>query len=305
MSTLYSAITRELEEVSKVLERQWREVDPLLSSVEECIIATGAGDSYAVAVGIEAIDPRVIAFDPLDLLLNSARLLRILENKCILLALSVGGRTRSVIALARNYRQRGGKVVAVTADSKSLLARESDFIASIVYGGLAAGIGALRHLSMIVAVARVLGLRKPVLEKNNYHIHAISLKQEPIYVGLCESFSSAVFTVLKLYEIYGWKARYEKLEQFLHAPIFTTNHIVFFQSSICNSIPRKFLDLVEKTGYKVESIPSFGSDGVSNLLGQSIAVLREIATKTRKDGVDKPFYKEHPKLNILTDIIYE
>ena len=300
---LYNAIVEELEMSAKVLEEQWDKTDPLLEDVERCIIAVGAGDSYAAAIGIEAVDPRVRVFDPLDLLYNQVYLSRFIENNCILIALSVGGRTRSVVALARNYRQRGGDVVAVTANLESPLAREASSTIRVIYGKLASGIGALRHLSMIVAAAKMLGYEKPLFN-DKLQVDS-NLRREAIYVGLCESFSTAVFTVLKLYEVYGWRTRYEKLEQLLHAPIFTTNYLVFFQSAICNSRSEELLETVRRAEYKVEVIPSLGSNGIDNLVGQGIVILKRIANKVKENGVNEPFYKRHPKLDILTDIIYE
>ncbi|ALL00321.1 hypothetical protein Pyrde_0271 [Pyrodictium delaneyi] len=298
--TLYGDPEWELSNAPEVLRRQLESTKPVLASTE-CIAAVGAGDSYAAAVALEACSRgRAWALDPLDAV-STGKLERLIRNGCTLVALSVGGRTRAVLEAARIYRSLGGIVVAVTG-SDTPLARLADGVIELTYTRLAAGIGALRHLVMLAALAASLGENPGPIETPNIDCNAL---WAGIHAGAGEAYSSALFAVLKLYEVYGRPARYERLEQLVHAPVYSTDSVTVYESSIAPAGRQKeVVDTLHAAGLRVYTVPCSGGCW-GTVLGQALAVLKCLQEAARRDGIAEPRYRSHPGLERLTRLIYE
>src|SRR5215471_11040088 len=85
-------------------------------------VFTGSGDSWAAAMFAMELDKNVVtALDPGDLSAS----LTVAENKQLVI-ISISGRTRVNIELARKAKQAGIETVALTADATSPLARACD-----------------------------------------------------------------------------------------------------------------------------------------------------------------------------------
>ncbi len=289
----------ELEQAPEMVALQSEVVEPLLAG-ESKVVATGAGDSYVVALAASALTS-ARAVDPLEAISHARRLVR---EGYTLLALSVGGRTRSVVEAARYWKSLGGRVVAVTADTRSPLARSGDAVVKLVYGSLAAGIGALRHLVMVAAVASLFGER--IARVQAPRTRCPDTMERLVYVGIVDSYSSAVFSALKSYEVFCSPSRYEHLEQLVHAPIYSVSQtpIIVYDSMLA---PRQLVERIIKTladvGYTVVRVEPAGP-GWLNPLGQQYWLLSCLASYVEERGVSRPCYREHPFLDELTRLIY-
>ena len=220
---------------------------------------------------------------------------------CILVALSVGGRTRSVVEAARVYHSVGGRVVAVTADPSSPLAVEADEVVTLLHGGTAGGIGAGRHLLAIAALAGILGAEKPRL------VEAPGCPPEfyvstALQAGYMESIASALYAALKAYEIYGRPVHWWSLEQLVHAPVYSSKGpILVYHASTSPDYAAEAVETLRRVGYTVWEVG--GADNpTSTILSQAVWILRCLA---REPGLpSEPAYRRHEGLEQLTKLIY-
>jgi len=301
LTRLAEELARELLEAPHLVAEQIEGTEPLLAD-SNCLIATGSGDSYAAAIAMESSSPAVTAVDPLEAAAGG-RLKRYVAEGCVLVALSVGGRTRSVVEAASLYRKLGGRVVAVTAGRSSPLAHVADEAVYMVYGGLAAGIGAVRHLVMLAAAGRLLGVdvwRPRPLGGGN----CVWLRSE-MHTGCLSGFSAALFTVLKLYEVYGSNVRAERLEQLVHAPIYSVDTVTLYAApGHCRNKTMEVYGVLRSVGYRVELVEAGANEGIAAAMEHAYRSLECLYEAVVRDGVAEPQYRRHRGLAELTRLIY-
>ncbi|KSW11548.1 hypothetical protein CF15_01545 [Pyrodictium occultum] len=296
---LAEALRRELAQAPRLVAEQASSTEPILAG-EECILAVGAGDSYAAALALEACSRgRARALDPFDAVTTGA-LEAAAGRGCLLLALSVGGRTRSVLEAVEAYRRLGGRVVAVTGPGTPL-ARLAGSVVQLTYTGLAAGVGAARHLAMLAALAAAMGER---VSWPGPAAAGCGALMAGVHAGAAEAYSSALYTVLKLYEAYAMPARSERLEQLVHAPVYAADSVALYLSS---TAPRgrqeEVLEALREAGVPVSAVPP-GRSCWETVLSQPAWALGCLAEAAERDGVREPRYKLHPGLERLTRLIY-
>jgi fructoselysine-6-P-deglycase FrlB-like protein len=302
MPSLVEELSRELLEASTLIGEQVEKTEPLLAG-EECVVVTGSGDSYAAALAVDASTPRATAFDPLELIVGG-KAGYFAKRGCVMLALSVGGRTRSVVEAARVFRTNGGRVVAVTSSPSSPLAKTATDIVEMVYGGLAGGIGAVRHLVMLAAAASVLGLDYWRPRSRPPTGSCFWLRSE-MHAGCLSGYSAALFTVLKLYEVYGSSVRAERLEQLLHAPIYSVDTVVLYTApGNCAEPTARAYEVLRSVGFRVEKIEASSSEGVAAAMEHAYRTLWCLYEAASMDGVNEPRYRRHRGLGPLTELIY-
>jgi len=298
------SLANELRALDELVRRQVEDTEPILTSTE-CVYVIGSGDSFAAALAVEALSGgRATALDPYDGA-RSGILEKGLSRECVLLALSVGGRTRAVVETARFYREKGGRVYAVTANPESPLAKWADYIVGLVYGGLAGGIGAARHVVMLAALAKAVSDEEPQIVGRSRG-NCSWFRGTEVFVGSLESFSSALYAALKLYEVYGSSIRFERFEQFLHAPIYSVHSVTLFEPADNEAASRIKLaaQAMKEAGMKVHVIEAVSSNGWSNALSQAYTVLECLYEAVVSDGVNEPAYRRHRGLKKFTELIY-
>jgi fructoselysine-6-P-deglycase FrlB-like protein len=203
-----------IEELKNDLKRDFRvKVDMKL---EEAYVA-GAGDSYAAALCIEGkTKGRFKAIDPYDDYIITKPLIIV----------SISGRTRSNIALAKKVKGKV-KLIVITANENSELARLADelVILPLQRKSLPGTISFLMTLSTLYSISG--------FEPDKEISEPIPLPHNPFFIGKEENFGIAYYAYLKLAEFFGETSNYERLEQFFHAPVFLTRgrNIVIFSSS--------------------------------------------------------------------------
>src|SRR5207249_5044310 len=118
------------------------------------LIFTGSGDSYAAAVFAQELSQgESAASDPYELMTNTRRI----RGRTLVL-ISVSGRTKTNVVLARKAKRMAKETIALTANPKSPLAKECDKTFQLKYR--AAGIltsGTVSFTTSLLACASLLG----------------------------------------------------------------------------------------------------------------------------------------------------
>ncbi|MCY0859083.1 MAG: SIS domain-containing protein [Sulfolobaceae archaeon] len=246
---------------------------------------TGAGDSYAAALVIEGkTGGRFRAIDPHDALYY--------EIDKPLVLVSVSGRTRSVIELAKRYK---GVIhtIAVTANRESELAKNVDFVVEIPYKSqyILPGIKSfLLSVSALYSIAS-LEVEKPVIAKD------FVIGRSPFFVGSLGNYGIAYYLMLKMFEIFGEPANAERLELFSHSPIFSTRNRQVVILSSGEPVEEKLASKIKYT----EVIYTGCKDPICN----AVTVLNGIINRMEKEKWNKIYFLEDKEiLNISSEMIY-
>jgi fructoselysine-6-P-deglycase FrlB-like protein len=192
---------------------------------DECIFV-GSGDSYVVGLIVEYLTShKCRCYSPSDLF-NS----RFIKDKTYCF-ISVTGKTKANIEVAKLASQAGVKTIAVTLDKNSNLAQICDEIVLPEIKRTAtptAGFGTF--VGNVVSCLQIAGLSVP--EKfNTWHENGIQLSQcfsesstiphVPLYIlGNNTLYAIALYASLQMAEFFGSTAVAHKLEEFCHSPIF-------------------------------------------------------------------------------------
>lgn len=186
-------------------------------------LITGSGDSFAAALLAERLSGfRIQCIDPFEL--SSMR-----ASRMMLYIVSVSGSTRAVLDAMDRAHGYGMKVVAITANAESKLARGADSTILIRFnrtGVLTAGsIGFTASLvasaSLAVKMDDVSVDVKDVFSKAGDDARDIMLAEHNYIVGDALTYPLAVYGSAKLYEVLGARASYCRLEQFCHMEVFS------------------------------------------------------------------------------------
>ncbi|MEM0174430.1 MAG: SIS domain-containing protein [Sulfolobaceae archaeon] len=195
---------------------------------------SGAGDSYAAALCIEGkTKGRFRAIDPYEG--------QEYDIKKPLIVVSISGRTKSNINLARKFKSKT-EIIVITANENSELAKIADYLILLpIQPKRLPGISTfLASLSALYSIAG-----EKIDEESDV---PIILPKNPFFIGKGENYGVAYYAYLKLAEIYGEYSYFERLEQFFHAPVFISrgSNIVIFGSND----PREELEINFAKVYK-------------------------------------------------------
>jgi fructoselysine-6-P-deglycase FrlB-like protein len=299
--SLRDLLLADVERALRLLSEQYRAASRILEA--RCFAVTGSGDNYALALASPHLSKEsiVVPFDPLQLLDRSLASM-LAARGCVLIALSVGGRTRNVVSAAKLYREVGGKVVAVTADPSSPLAAEADIVVTLLHGGTAGGIGAGRHILAAAALAGLLGAPEPKPSEIGVECPGEGVSNA-VQAGYMESIGSALYAALKAYEVWGRPVHWWSLEQLVHAPIYSVEPgrpVIIYHASFKPDYSEEAIQTLKTVGYKVYVVPG-AANPATTLVSQAVWVLRCLA---REKLPEEPHYKLHPGLEKLTKLIY-
>ncbi|BEP16777.1 hypothetical protein PYJP_01290 [Pyrofollis japonicus] len=299
---LYTLLRREAESIHDIFREHVSEksVEPVLSDAD-CIAATGSGDSYAAAITLAALaGPRAEAVDPLDAVaVDKPRFLA--EKGCTLVAISIGGRTRTVIELAEKALSRKVPVVCFTTPGSPLAQRACSHVIETTYPHAPMGVGAARQVVLLGLIAKALGYEPRLGSIGG----KCAWMNADVFAGIADSYGSALFAANKFYEVYAKPKRHERLEQLVHAAIYPSKAVAIFYSPL---LPRKRIDYAAKTiteaGIKVYKIQG-EKNPWDNAVTQTATIIKCLAERATKDQAEKPAYRQHPGLEPLTRLIYE
>ena len=189
------------------------------------LMFAGSGDSFAAAVFAQELSRgRAVASDPYELMRNIERT----KGKNLVIV-SVSGKTRANIELARRAKRFARRRIAITANPDSPLAKESDEVLPLKYTRaemLTAG--TISFTSCLIACAFLLGQLPRTINANttlekaaHWATTQISVRTGSfVFVGSGVNYALSTYGAAKIREVLGTKAEAEYPEQVGHARLF-------------------------------------------------------------------------------------
>ncbi len=193
---------------------------PLSAEKQKNVIFTGSGDSLASSMLAESFSNyRVKSMDPLDLLKNKS----LTKNKTVYFV-SISGNTISNIRVAKMAKQ----AIAITSRPKSRLVKSCS--SSIILQFPNSDVFTAGSISFLESALICISLVKPIVIPKNNNIFkkaysdAKNLKfgKRIFVLGNMHTFPVAMYCAAKFYELLGYDAHFERIEQFSHMELFST-----------------------------------------------------------------------------------
>ncbi|RDJ31129.1 MAG: sugar isomerase [Crenarchaeota archaeon] len=182
-------------------------------------IFCGSGDSLAASMLAEAFSEfRVRAMDPLDLLKNPT----IPRNNDVCIV-SISGRTISNIRVAKLAKHS----IGITANPQNKLGKTVSRIIPLKFPNndvfTAGSISYLESALMCISLVNHFKIKdsKKIFQSAKRQAQRISLGKRVFFLGNLLTYPSAMYAAAKLYEILGYDAYYERIEQFSHMELFS------------------------------------------------------------------------------------
>ena len=301
-------LEREVRSQPEALERALAGLDA--NRLGDGSLLVGAGDSYAAAVCASQLSSlRVIAQDPLALL-DMADLGE--RSVCIV---SVSGRTRTNLDVARVARANGRTLVAITADERSPLARLADRVVTLPYRPVP------RTPGMLSFTLSLLALLKMALPDFRCDFRAafqsavpasralsISRRGTTFMLGNRALYGVSIYGAAKVYELLGRKAQAEQLEQFGHMEVFSLSRSDSVNVLSGLGLRRREARLhseLAKRGYTSRLVQPEGKSGVERLFSVVFAVQLAVIGAARREGIEVPsFLRSRSALAVSDGVIY-
>jgi len=275
---------------------------------EECIYV-GSGDSFVAGLIVEYLTQKCKCYSPSDLI-NS----RLLEGKTYCF-ISVTGKTKANIELARRAKESGLKTVAVTANENSKLAQVCDQLVPLNIIKVKTPTAGFRtFVANVITCLQLLGISPPnkfniwhkkAVELSSNLSESMTLPQDTIYVlGNNLLYPLALYTSFQMAEFFGTTAVAHKLEEFCHSPIFglKKSHDIL----ILGQNEKRYSASLEGLGLPVYYSELYNSDGVAQEF-QSIFLVQNLMLQLAdKYGITELQYlSKEGILNTSSDIIYD
>lgn len=275
---------------------------------EECIYV-GSGDSFVAGLIVEYLTQKCKCYSPSDLI-NS----RLLEGKTYCF-ISVTGKTKANIELARRAKESGLKTVAVTANENSKLAQVCDQLVPLNIIKVKTPTAGFRtFVANVITCLQLLGISPPnkfniwhkkAVELSSNLSESMTLPQDTIYVlGNNLLYPLALYTSFQMAEFFGTTAVAHKLEEFCHSPIFglKKSHDIL----ILGQNEKRYSASLEGLGLPVYYSELYNSEGVAQEF-QSIFLVQNLMLQLAdKYGITELQYlSKEGILNTSSDIIYD
>src|SRR5438093_9000192 len=197
-----------------------------LTIERSALVFAGSGDSYAAAVFAQELSQgESAASDPYELMTNTRRI----RGKTLVL-ISVSGRTKTNVVLARKAKRMAKETIALTANPKSPLAKECDQTFQLKYR--AAGIltsGTVSFTTSLLACASLLGSLPRTVKIKTALTDAVRWAANPkeasersfLFTGSGVNYALDLYGAAKINVLLGAKAEAVYPEQLGHAKLFT------------------------------------------------------------------------------------
>ncbi len=192
---------------------------PLYVNHQKNVIFTGSGDSLASAKLAEVFSNfRVKSMDPLDLLKNKS----IAKSKTVYFV-SISGNTISNIRVAKIAK----KAIAITSKPKSRLVQSCK--ESIILQSPNSDVFTAGSISFLESALTCISLVRPIIipKTNDIFKKAYSdakkskIGKRIFVLGNMHTFPVAMYCAAKFYELLGYDAHFERIEQFSHMELFS------------------------------------------------------------------------------------
>jgi DNA-binding MurR/RpiR family transcriptional regulator len=195
------------------------------------MIFTGSGDSYACALFAHYLSGgSALSADPYELLQVSG----MCKDKTVFI-ISITGRTRANLDLARRIKGKAKNRIAITANPDSSLVRECDSNIILPYtrergmntpGTLSFTLSLLAVSSRIVPLPNLRDLDAMNSRAEKWARNQnISPSEELLFIGSGMSFALSAYGAFKIHEVLGQPAEFDHTEQVGHSKLFTLRTI--------------------------------------------------------------------------------
>jgi len=276
------------------------------------LIFAGSGDSFAAAVFAQELSRgESVASDPYELLTNTKRI----RGKNLVI-ISVSGRTKTNIELARKAKGISTTTIAITANPESPLARECDETLQLQYrttGILTSG--TISFTTSLLACALLLRNLPRIVQVKAAPIDtarlATNLRQAGkgafVLTGSGANYALCLYGAAKINEVLGAKAEAVYPEQLGHAKLFTIDRerdVIVCISSGRDKAMRTH-ELLRRDGFQ-SSILAFPDSHVVNRSLRITIYLQQLALSLarRKGAEECAFLSDKNRLNLSNSMIY-
>jgi fructoselysine-6-P-deglycase FrlB-like protein len=279
---------------------------------DNCIFV-GSGDSYVAGLMVEFITGyKCVCYSPSDLI-NS----RLNDDKTYCF-ISVTGRTKANIAVARRATEAGINTIAVTMNSDSKLAQVCKEIVPLDLKRTTFEISSFSAFTAnVLTCLQIAGVAVPQkfdvwynkgVELSQKFLDSKTLldrkgKMVVFILGNNMLYTLALYTSLKMTEFFGTTSVAHKLEEFCHSPVFGVrkSHQLWILGQKEESISQK----LSRLGLKLSYIELYNQDNLSQLF-ESIFFVQNLmlllAEKYEYTELNYPRMKD--VLKASSDIIY-
>ena len=276
------------------------------------LIFAGSGDSYAAAFFAQELSQgESVASDPYELLTNIRR-----TRGKNLVIISVSGKTKTNIELARKAKGISTRTLAVTANPESPLARECDETLLLKYrttGMLTSG--TISFTTSLLACALLLRSLPRTIQVNSAPIDtrwlSTNLKQAGkgafLFIGSGVNYALSLYGAAKINEVLGAKAEAEYPEQLGHAKLFTIDKkrdlIISISSGQDKALEKH--QLLRNDGFRSSILAFAASHAVNRSLRIAIYLQRLALSHARRTGIEEcAFLSDKNRLNLSSRMIY-
>jgi fructoselysine-6-P-deglycase FrlB-like protein len=276
---------------------------------DDCIYV-GSGDSYVAGLIVEYLtDHKCKCYNPSDLL-NA----RLLEDKTYCF-ISVTGKTKANIALARRAAELGAKTIAVTQNRNSQLAqvcREIVPLKITVKQSPTAGFGTF--VANVITCLQIVGLRVPAkfdiwhkrgLEISVKLLDLMTLPKVTLNIlGNNTLYALALYASLKMSEFFCATVVANKLEEFCHSPIFgiKKSHHIW----IMGQKEEVVINRLKRLGLRLSYVELYRPDIFTQLFESIFFIQNLMFLMARKYGYKQLQYAiRQDILKASSDIIYD
>ena len=276
------------------------------------LVFAGSGDSFAAAIFAQELSKgEAVASDPYELLTNIRRTRR--KN---LVIISVSGRTRTNVELARKANGIATRTLAITAYPESPLAKECDETLLLEYrtagtltsgtisftASLLASAFLLRNLPRTIKLGTTLGAAD--LWATNLKLGG---KSSFVFAGSGLNHALSLYGAAKINEILGAKAEAVYPEQLGHAKLFSVDRERDLVICLSNGRDKakEFYELLRKNGFQSSMLAISGNDAVLRSLKIAIYLQQlPLAISKRKRMAESAFVSDRKKLRLSSKMIY-
>lgn len=228
-------------------------------------IFCGSGDSLAASLLAEAFSNfQVKAADPLDLLKNKS----IIKNNDVYL-ISVSGNTISNINVAKNSKK--STAITLYADSKLAKVCSNRILLNFPSSGVftSGSIGFLSSALTAISLVSKLKVRGvfELYKKASFESKKIKLGKKIYILGNMHTFPVAMYAAAKFYEVLGFDAHHERIEQFLHMGLFSAKRgdtVIIFEEK--NPHTLKIIKNLKRIGLRVYQPNPKTKDRISQVI---------------------------------------
>jgi fructoselysine-6-P-deglycase FrlB-like protein len=281
--------------------------------ISDDLIFVGSGDSYIAGLIVEYVtDHKCVCYSPSDLLYSK---FDCDKTYCFI---SVSGRTKSNITVARRATEAGVNTIAVTMNKDSMLSQACKRTVPIgCKSEMTPATSFSNFTTSVLTCLQIAGVKIP--EKFDiWHDNGVKLSQKIFDSGSFPDninkktffilgndilYSLALYTSLKMTEFFGTTAIAHKLEEFCHSPIFGIKNS--HQLCVLGKKEEMISQKLNQLGLNISYVELFNEDLLSQLFESIFFVQKLMLLLAEKIGfTELKYLMMKPVLEASSDLIY-